>query len=212
VLQTRQPGLLLHHWPGWLQGLSPGPGASPGALAFPDLLQELQEGFPWRQPVVRVYGRSHPVPRLTCWIGDPGCQYRYSGLLETPLPWREPLLSLRRHLETHLGVPFNSLLLNRYRHGQDRMGWHADDEPELAPNHPIASLSLGATRTLRFRPRPGRLGGEAFAIELHHGDLLVMHPPTQTHWHHALPSRQRVRQERLNLTFRLISLPPPQAP
>ena len=206
MLQTRQPGLLLHHWPGWLQGLHPGPGAS----ASSDLLKQLQEGLPWSQPVVRVYGRSHPVPRLTCWIGDPGCHYQYSGLLETPLPWSEPLLSLRRQLEAHLGVAFNSLLLNRYRHGQDRMGWHADDEPELAPNHPIASLSLGATRTLRFRPRPGGTGGETFGMELHHGDLLVMHPPTQRHWQHALPPRQRVREERLNLTFRLIS--PPLAP
>jgi alkylated DNA repair dioxygenase AlkB len=143
-------------------------------------------------------------------MGDPGCHYRYSGLLETPLPWSEPLLNLRRQVEAHLGVAFNSLLLNRYRHGQDRMGWHADDEPELAPNHPIASLSLGATRTLRFRPRPGGPGGEPFGMELHHGDLLVMHPPTQIHWHHALPPRQRVREERLNLTFRLIS--PPLAP
>jgi alkylated DNA repair dioxygenase AlkB len=202
VQQTCQPGLLLHHWPGWLQG-HPGPGAS----ASSDLLNQLQEDLPWRQPLVRVYGRSYPVPRLTCWIGDSGCFYRYSGLLETPLPWCEPLLSLRRQLEAHLGVAFNSLLLNRYRHGQDRMGWHADDEPELAPNHPIASLSLGATRTLRFRPRPGETDGETFGMELHHGDLLVMHPPTQCHWQHALPPRQRVRGERLNLTFRLISLP-----
>ncbi|MEB3258749.1 MAG: alpha-ketoglutarate-dependent dioxygenase AlkB [Cyanobacteriota bacterium] len=203
MLQTRQPGLLLHHWPSWLQGLPRGAGAAASA----DLLKQLQEGLPWRQPVVRVYGRSHPVPRLTCWIGDPGCHYRYSGLLETPLPWSEPLLNLRRQVEAHLGVAFNSLLLNRYRHGQDCMGWHADDEHELAPNHPIASLSLGATRTLRFRPRPGGTGGETFGMELHHGDLLVMHPPTQSHWHHALPPRQRVREERLNLTFRLISLP-----
>ena len=187
-----------------MQNLPGGSVDLPSAEGVSGLLSQLQQVVPWRQPVVRVFGRSHPVPRLTCWIGDPGCSYRYSGLQETPLPWREPLLSLRHHLEAHLGVPFNSLLLNRYRHGQDRMGWHADDEPELAPNHPIASLSLGATRALRFRPRAGGAGGEAFAIELRHGDLLVMHPPTQTHWQHALPPRQKVREERLNLTFRLI--------
>ena len=41
-------------------------------------------------------------------------------------------------------------------------------------------------------------------MELADGDLLVMDPPTQRHWQHALPRRRRVRCERLNLTFRLV--------
>jgi alkylated DNA repair dioxygenase AlkB len=110
-------------------------------------------------------------------------------------------------------VGFNSLLLNRYRDGRDRMGWHADDEPELALGHPIASLSLGASRSLRFRPRGGASAGAAaelspMALDLHHGDLLVMHAPTQSHWQHALPARLKVRGERLNLTFRQITPAP----
>jgi alkylated DNA repair dioxygenase AlkB len=94
------------------------------------------------------------VPRLTCWLGDSGCRYRYSGLLHEPLPWIGGLEALRDLLAQRLGCRFNSLLLNRYRHGEDRMGWHADDEPELDPTDPIASLSLGASRCLRFRPSP----------------------------------------------------------
>jgi alkylated DNA repair dioxygenase AlkB len=71
---------------------------------------------------------------------------------------------------------------------------------------PIASLSLGASRTLRFRPRPDRgvTGAGPLAVELADGDLLVMDPPTQRHWQHALPRRRRVRCERFNLTFRLV--------
>lgn len=202
--RLERAGLCLELWPGWLQR-TPIPPAS--------LAHHLRESIPWRQPEVTVYGKRHPVPRLTCWVGDPGCAYRYSGLVETPHPWTPPLIQLRWCLEAHLGVPFNSLLLNRYRDGADRMGWHADDERELAPGHPIASLSLGASRTLRFRPRPGGRSGEAchhdpFALVLHDGDLLVMHAPTQSHWHHALPARRRVAGERLNLTFRRIA--PPQ--
>ena len=33
------------------------------------------------------------------------------------------------------------------------MGFHADDEPELNPEAPIASLSLGVSRTFRFKPK-----------------------------------------------------------
>jgi alkylated DNA repair dioxygenase AlkB len=188
-------------WPAWLHGTS---------LSVQRLRRHLLEAIPWRQPVVTVFGRQHPVPRLTCWLGDPGCAYRYSGLVETPHPWTPPLRDLRGLLEDHLGVSFNSLLLNRYRDGRDRMGWHADDERELAEDHPIASLSLGARRTLRFRPRPDRLDGPTkpapLAVELADGDLLVMEAPTQRYWHHALPARLGVREERLNLTFRRIRL------
>ncbi|MFN9628730.1 MAG: alpha-ketoglutarate-dependent dioxygenase AlkB family protein [Cyanobacteriota bacterium] len=194
------PGLHLELWPAWLASTPLNPRA---------LRHHLEQALPWSQPVVTVFGKRHPVPRLTCWVGDPGCTYRYSGLVESPQPWTDPLLQLREHLQTHLGMGFNSLLLNRYRDGRDRMGWHADDEPELAAGHPIASLSLGASRTLRFRPRPGRLppGQSApapLAVTLADGDLLVMREPTQTCWHHSLPARQGVKAERFNLTFRQI--------
>ena len=87
------------------------------------------------------------------------------------------------------------------------MGWHADDEAELAADHPIASLSLGVSRSLRFRPKPAPAGpgaGSPFSLELADGDLLVMDSPTQKHWLHALPERRRVAGERINLTFRRI--------
>jgi alkylated DNA repair dioxygenase AlkB len=108
-------------------------------------------------------------------------------------------------LHQQLGVRFNSLLLNRYRNGADRMGWHADDEPELDDQAPIASLSLGVARDLRFRHRHGV--EPSFAVRLEDGDLLLMDPPTQRHWQHALPPRARVVAERLNLTFRVIRRP-----
>ena len=100
---------------------------------------------------------------------------------------------------------FNSLLLNLYRDGCDRMGWHADDEPELDPRAPIASLSLGAARSFQLRPRRP-IGGELQTIhlELADGDLLLMDPPTQEHWLHQLPARRRLREPRVNLTFRVV--------
>jgi alkylated DNA repair dioxygenase AlkB len=109
-------------------------------------------------------------------------------------------------LENELGWRFNSVLLNRYRNGDDAMGWHADDEAALQPEAPIASVSLGASRSLRFRPTPGGavVGLPPLALDLADGDLLVMDPPTQRHWQHALPRRRRVATERINLTFRMV--------
>jgi alkylated DNA repair dioxygenase AlkB len=195
LIRIERTGLELRHGVAWLQQQG---------LHTPQLRQVLGQSLAWEQPLVTVYGKQHRTPRLTCWVADPGCSYRYSGLQQAIHPWTLELETLRQLLLDQLGVRFNSLLLNRYRDGADRMGWHADDEPELDDQAPIVSLSLGAARDLRFRPRRG---GEApFAINLADGDLLVMDPPSQRHWQHALPPRARVQQERINLTFRVIRL------
>ncbi len=199
-MSPRAPGLRLRHCPGWLAEASA-------------LLPALQQEVPWRQEVIQVWGRRHPVPRLTCWMGDAGAVYRYSGLRLLPEPWTPLVSGLRRRVEEAAGSRFDAVLLNLYRDGQDRMGWHADDEPELDPEAPIASLSLGATRCFQLRSRQRGEDGrrETIALELGDGDLLVMDPPTQRHWQHQLPARRGVRTPRLNLTFRRLLRPAPAA-
>ncbi|MDM7953178.1 MAG: alpha-ketoglutarate-dependent dioxygenase AlkB [Cyanobium sp. CZS 25K] len=169
-------------------------------------LAQLQQEVPWKQEHITVYGRRHAMPRLTCWMADPGCGYRYSGLENSIEPWTPLTASIRRRVAAAAARDFNSLLLNLYRDGRDAMGWHADDEAELDPEAPIASLSLGATRTLRFRPRQ-RDTAPSVAVELANGDLLLMDPPTQQHWQHGLPRRLKVDTPRLNLTFRVVRPP-----
>ncbi|MEY3930005.1 MAG: hypothetical protein RLZZ516_1715 [Cyanobacteriota bacterium] len=198
MILIERPGLRLRHQPGWLQAC----GWNTTALRH-----QLVRNLPWDQPEVLVYGRRHPTPRLTCWVADPGCTYRYSGLNQTISAWTPELSALRALLQDRLDLDCNSLLLNRYRSGTDRMGWHADDEPELEASAPIISLSLGISRPLRFRPRPGdplTRGISPVAVELADGDLLLMDPPSQRHWQHGLPARLRLLGERINLTFRLI--------
>jgi alkylated DNA repair dioxygenase AlkB len=170
-------------------------------------LRTLLEEVPWKQEHVTVFGRRHPMPRLTCWMADPGCGYRYAGLENTIEPWTPLTAAIRRRVAAAADRPFHSLLLNLYRDGRDAMGWHADDEAELDPEAPIASLSLGASRTLRFRPRQ-RGTAPTQAVELGHGDLLLMEPPTQRQWQHGLPRRRKVDAPRVNLTFRAVRVPP----
>jgi alkylated DNA repair dioxygenase AlkB len=191
-LLLERPGLRLRHWRGWL--------SETGAIR-----DQLMREVPWRQERITLWGRSQPLPRLTFWMSDRGCAYAYSGLVHTPQPWSPMASRLRRQVEAEAGCRFNSLLLNLYRDGHDRMGWHADDEPELDPRAPIASLSLGAARSFQLRPRQPLDGRRpCLGLELGDGDLLLMEPPTQQHWLHQLPVRRRVAGPRLNLTFRRV--------
>ena len=88
------------------------------------------------------------------------------------------------------------------------MGWHSDDEPELGPAPVIASVSLGALRRFKLKPRRRQPGEERLAqpvdLDLPDGSLLLMSGATQAHWHHALPKTKRKVGARINLTFRQI--------
>ena len=166
------------------------------------LLAALLAGIDWQQEDIVLYGERRRVPRLVAWHGDPGTAYTYSGTAHEPLPWTPALQSIRDRVEALTGHSFNSVLLNRYRDGRDGMGWHADDERELGHEPAIASVSLGATR--RFKLRHRRRREAVTAIELTHGDLLLMAGATQHAYVHAVPKTTRTVGERINLTFRRV--------
>lgn len=163
----------------------------------------LQAEIPWRQESITIFGKRYRQPRLIAWYGDTGKTYAYSGLVLEPLPWTETLLRLKTQVETLASSPFNSVLLNYYRDGQDSMGWHSDDEPELGMNPVIASLSLGASRRFRLRHRT-RPDLPKVELWLSHGSLLVMAGATQHYWQHAVPKTAKAIGPRVNLTFRWI--------
>jgi alkylated DNA repair dioxygenase AlkB len=160
----------------------------------------LMRETPWTQPSTRVYGRTVPVPRRLAWYGD--AAYGYSGLAHVPQPWTPLLAAIRARVEAACGQPFNGLLVNLYRDGQDRMGWHSDDEPVLGRDPTIASLNLGGGR--RFDLRRRGTHRIAHSVELAHGSLLVMAGGTQHHWQHQIARTARPSAPRINLTFRRI--------
>ncbi len=163
----------------------------------------LQTEIEYSRHRVRLFGREHLSPRLSAWIGDADAVYRYSGTLHQPLAWTATLSELRARLNSELTYRFNSVLVNRYRDGNDSMGWHSDDERELGPDPLIASVSLGSTRSFRLKSR--EKGGPERSFELDHGSLLLMAGATQRLYRHALPKTRRPVGERINLTFRRIN-------
>jgi alkylated DNA repair dioxygenase AlkB len=176
----------------------------PHFLPDGDWMARLQQELPWRQHQVKLFGKEVSAPRLSSWHGDEGAHYRYSGVRYQPMAWTPALAEIRAMLERQLGVPFNAVLANWYRSGQDAMGWHADDEPELGATPVIASLSLGVERDFVLRPK-GK-SKRRLLIGLKDRSLLVMRGHTQRDWLHALPRRTQVHDARINLTFRFIQL------
>ncbi|WP_075990015.1 alpha-ketoglutarate-dependent dioxygenase AlkB family protein [Vibrio fluvialis] len=163
--------------------------------AFSVLTQELD----WQQEAITLFGKSVLQPRLQAWYGDKA--YTYSGLTMPPKAWTPMLTDLKQRCEVLTGQAFNSVLANLYRDGQDSMGWHQDNEPELGQQPVIASLSLGETRRFVLRHLHSK---EKFELPLSHGSLLIMAGNTQHFWQHCVPKTVRALEPRINLTFRLI--------
>lgn len=166
------------------------------------IYQLLRQEIHWQQEEICIYGKTHLIPRMQCWIGDPHCSYRYSGKTFFPFPWPTTCQQLLNRVNEISDVKFNSVLANWYRSGMDHMGWHSDDEPELGSEAVIASLSFGDCRDFALR-RVGETRQHT-KIPLNNGSLLLMKAGMQQRWQHALPQRKKQSLARINLTFRKI--------
>ena len=157
----------------------------------------------WKQEEIQYYGKTYPVPRKTAWYGYDGLNYSYSGINCNPEPWTKELLELKIKIEELLPEQeFNSVLLNMYRDGNDKVSWHSDDEKELGTNPIIASLSLGATR--RFDIKHKLEPELTHKFKLTNGSLIIMKGAMQHHWLHQVPVQKKISEPRINLTFRKI--------
>ncbi len=165
-------------------------------------MNQLQASLTWEPDQLMMFGKLVTTRRKVAWVGDPKCSYTYSGVKKNPQNWTSELLLIKAQLEEISQAEFNSCLLNLYHDGGDGMGWHSDEEKELDPSSPIASLSLGAKRKFAFRHKGDH---ETISLFLENGSALIMHPPTQEYWQHTLPKTKTVPDIRMNLTFRKIN-------
>lgn len=181
------------------------------ALYYPDFLGKQADDYlalairqvPWRQDSIVVYGKSHLQPRLSAWYSNDGYSYAYSGIVMEGGCFPDFINGINELMATQFSLQFNSVLLNYYRDGKDKMGWHSDDEATLGDAVYIASISLGADRCFQLRHKYNK-NIKPISVTLEHGSLLLMKPPLQCYWQHQLPSRLSVTAARVNLTFRNI--------
>jgi alkylated DNA repair dioxygenase AlkB len=175
---------------------------SPKKSSF--FLEYLQESIQWKQNTIKMYGKENPIPRLEAWYGDSGKSYAYSGIQMDPIPWTDELKEIKSTVELESGIKFNSVLINFYRDGKDRVAWHSDNEKELGQNPVIGSVSFGAERNFKLRHKKYKLNGLKKEILLKHGSFLLMQGSTQHHWMHEIPRTAKLIGPRINLTFRVI--------
>ena len=166
-------------------------------------MRKLTQSVFWRREKIKMWGKEIVTKRRIAWYADNGKSYTYSGSTFFPSQWNNVLLQLKEKVENYSEIKFNSVLLNEYPNGEVGMGWHSDDEKELGTDPIIASLSFGANRDFIFKHKTDR-SIENVKLHLRSGSLLLMLGSTQHYWKHSLPKRLKVKEPRINLTFRNI--------
>ncbi len=165
------------------------------------IFYNLLENLDWKHDEAIVYGKHYITKRKVAWYGEKVFKYTYSGKTKKALPFTPGLLKIKQLVELKIGETFNSCLCNLYHNGEETMGWHSDAEKDLKKHGAIASLSFGAERKFAFKHKQTK---EKCEFLLEHGSLLVMAGKTQEHWLHRLPPTKKIKEARINLTFRTI--------
>jgi len=155
----------------------------------------------WETGFIKIFGKTHQIPRLQAWYAEDGIEYTYSGKKLQRHNWNETLIDIKKEIESITSFKFNSVLANLYRNGDDSMGLHSDDEKELGINPVIASLSLGESRDIHFKHKNIKT---SLDIPQTSGQLIVMYGQTQKYWKHEIKKTKKFKKPRINLTFRNI--------
>ena len=181
----------------------------PRALSDLDVSKLLEE-IPFEQNVIIIGGKKVNEARLTCFLSNEKKNYNYSGSSRVPIPIPEIVMNImekgikiinKSDLIGDIYKPFefNSCLANYYRDGHDSIGKHSDSEQSLVKDSSILSISFGATRKLRFHEINKN---RVVELEIKHGDILLMLPGCQNKYLHEIPKQLKIKEPRINLTFR----------
>ncbi|MES2649182.1 MAG: alpha-ketoglutarate-dependent dioxygenase AlkB [Bacteroidota bacterium] len=170
------------------------------AIHFESLLNSIE----WKQDEIWMFGRTIVTKRKVAWYGSSPFSYTYSKTTKKALLFTRELLEIKQVTELVTGESYNACLLNLYNAGEEGMGWHSDNENTIVADSAIASVSFGASRKFSFRHKQTK---ETISLQLEGGSILLMRGQTQSNWQHASLTSKRVRQPRINLTFRKMIVP-----
>jgi alkylated DNA repair dioxygenase AlkB len=152
-----------------------------------------------KQHVLNICGKHVVTPRLQTAFGDEGTYYSFSGAVARAHTWTPFLTKVKEYIEQVTELTFNFVLINKYRDGNDSIGWHSDGEKEL--RGPIVSVTIGCVRDFVLKNNSTK---KSITIPLPHNSCLIFNEKTNKKYKHSVPVRKKCTSVRYNLTFRTI--------
>lgn len=130
-----------------------------------------------------------------------GKAYNYSQISYPYQEFTSDLKPIVDSISKTLNFEPNNCLINYYLDGKSKMGFHSDQTDILFEGTGVAIVSIGETRTLRFRKIENKELIRDYALPS--GSLIYMKNEIQDVWQHAIP-KSDTEKGRMSLTFRKI--------
>jgi nicotinamidase-related amidase/alkylated DNA repair dioxygenase AlkB len=172
-----------------------------------DTFETLYREVEWHQ----MSHRGSFVPRLVALQGtkEPdGVEplYRHPADEQPPLlDWTPTIAKIRQEVESRIGHPLNHCLIQLYRNGRDWIGKHADKTLDVMRPSFIVNVSIGATRTMVFRPKHTQHSALQ-KLPLPHGSLFMLSLESNQAFYHEIEQlgATGTDEPRISLTMRYI--------
>ncbi len=151
--------------------------------------------------------------RKTAYFGDIPYKYGKTSHPANPYPDCDIFRNIFRKMKSvdPNFTPENyTCLVNMYDNGRVTIPRHSDDEQQIIPGSKIYTISVGATRVMRFINNTGRI--RETDQSLVHGSVFSMDADSQLDWSHSLLANSQETNPRISFTFRRLRQVTPQAP
>ena len=127
--------------------------------------------------------------------------YKVSGGSPPNTVMTDRLKEITAAVNAALGTNFNTILLNKYKDGDDCIGYHRDRETGWREGTGFATLAFGAERDFLVKHEAS---GEVTSVPHKDGCAIHMPSPMNQEYFHCVPKRKRVKDCRISLTYREI--------
>ncbi len=161
-------------------------------------------------PKFTMFNRICTQHRNVGFFSDTVRSYKYSGRDHNAHRMTYMLSSILQQVNLLLNSDFNSILINKYKDGNDYISAHSDDEKTIDQTHGVISISTGASRIFRIRDKATK--EIAADIVTKNNVILQMcarlpdGTSFQKKYTHEVPKNNSIAEPRYSLTFRKFNI------
>lgn len=159
-----------------------------------------------QDPKFTMFNRICTQHRNVGFFSDTVSTYRYSGRDHRAAPMTYKLQAILNQVNLIIKSDFNSILINKYKDGNDYISAHSDDEKTIDQAHGVVSISSGSSRIFRIRDKPTK---QIVADIPTRNDVILQMCPKlpdgrsfQKTYTHEVIKDKAITEPRYSLTFR----------
>jgi alkylated DNA repair dioxygenase AlkB len=169
-------------------------------------VSEVLGGDTLEQKKTFCFGKWHTQRRWSAFYSRCSSGYKFSGSNTGVHPLGEYMQILLSKVNLIFKAEFNSILVNYYIDGNNKIDAHSDNETSVDMERGVVAISWGAVRKFRIRNKDKSIfkdTGKKFKdIPTVPYKILHMAGDFQDEFTHEIPVEKKIKEPRMSFTFR----------